>query len=223
MSAMSSNTVTKSEWFPLALNITGKRVVVVGGGMVAERRCTSFLGYDCRIIIVAPAVTQVLQEYARNGRIENVASRFLPEHLDSAALVIAATDDSNVNAVVVSSAKARGILVCSADAFEQGDFIVPSVVRRGSLSISVSTDGKSPTLTSLVKNRIAGAFGSEWAQYVEIVGGLRARIQQFGSELERRAAVERIIRDPLVREHLLTGNAELARIRAEECLLLSSE
>jgi len=165
-----------SKCYPVSLNIENRLCLVVGGGKVAERKAVTLLNYGARVRLVAPAATESLADLARSGKIMIIEDSYKANYLEGVFLVIGATDDDAVNARVSSDCMARGILVNVVDDPPRGNFYVPAVVRRGSLQIAVSTDGKSPMLARKIKERLAGDFPPGYGEIVDLIGRLRERI-----------------------------------------------
>ena len=195
---------------------------MVGGGPVAERRVTGLCERGADVLLVAPDATPGLQSLADAGGIVWKRENYQNELLHGAFLVIAATNDANVNAAVTRDAQERNLLVCRADGSEDGNFTRPAVVRRGELTLTVTTAGQSPTLTALLRERLADDFGPEWDALTAILGRLRERVKRVGDEAARRDAVRRIVKDERMLELTRQGNTDEAEARAV-CLLSSSE
>ena len=114
-------------------------------------------------------------------------------------LAIAATDLRDVNAAVVRDAEERNILVCAADSFAEGNFVSPSTVVRGDLMLTVSTSGQSPTLASVLRERLSDEFGEEWAGYTALFGALRPELKARGAtEAARKELARRLLDDPWI-------------------------
>lgn len=209
-----------SNLYPITVNLNGKRCLVVGGGKVAERRVTALQEQEAEITLVAPDATPKLQDMAASGTIKWQRENYQNGRLDGAFLVIAATSNRDVNAAVARDAQARGLLVCCADGYEDGNFTTPSVIRRGDLVLTVTTGGKSPTLAALLRERLSEEFGPEWEALTALLGQMRGDIQRLGDETARRDAVQRIIGDDAVRERLRQGDLAAAETeaRALECV-----
>jgi precorrin-2 dehydrogenase/sirohydrochlorin ferrochelatase len=125
---------------------------------------------------VAPELTPRLKELARAGEIVHLREPFRPEQVAGMALVLAATDDPKVNAEVSAAAQAAAIWVNVADAPEFCTFIVPAKVRRGDLTVAISTDGASPALAQKLRRELTQRFGPEYAPYLALLKALRARL-----------------------------------------------
>jgi len=162
--------------FPINLDLSGKSAVVVGGGPVAARKCAALLDAGARVTVISPKLGDRVGALADNGQVCHVARQFLPDDLQGAFLVFAATDDPEVNRAVALAAADRAVLADIADAPALGSFTLPAVMRRGSLQIAVSTGGKSPALARQVRDRLAGMFGPEYAAALDLLGNLRTKL-----------------------------------------------
>lgn len=163
-------------YFPINLDIRGRRVVVVGGGTVSARKCLSLLDAGARITVIAPELDDRLMALLEQGEISHLARGFAPGDLAGAFLVFAATDSPAINAAVAEEAKARGILADIADAPELGDFTLPAIARRGDLQIAVSTGGKSPALARRIRDELAARYGPEYEAALVLLGTLREKL-----------------------------------------------
>jgi precorrin-2 dehydrogenase/sirohydrochlorin ferrochelatase len=137
--------------------------VVVGGGAVAARKARKLFQAGAEIVVVSPKILPAL------GDMSFVVHERPYEYgdLEGADLAFAATDSREVNAAVVREANARGIRINVADRPTEGDFAVPSTLRRGGLQVAVSTGGASPTLAKRIRNELEEVFGPEWAGVVK--------------------------------------------------------
>src|SRR5262249_25035714 len=131
-------------YYPILMKVADRRVVVIGGGMVAEEKVRSLLEAAARIRVVSPAFTPALRLLAESGAISLEQREYERADIADALLVIAATNDKAVQQRVWDDARARNILVNTVDEPERCDFITPGVIRRGDLIVTVSTSGKSP-------------------------------------------------------------------------------
>ncbi len=166
--------------YPIFLNLDGKRCVVVGGGAVANRKARKLLQARAEVVAISPEVKPELESVAT----EVHRRPYREGDLEGASLVFAATNRREVNAAVTREACGRGIPVNVADEPSEGDFALPSVLRRGQLQVAVSTGGASPTLARRVRNELESAFGSEWAGVVEALGRARRNGHRAEEELE---------------------------------------
>ncbi len=147
---------------------------------MAARKVDGLLAAGAAVAVIAPELTPRLRALASAGTIEVAERPYVPGDLRGATLVFAATDRRATNAAVTAEARAVGALVNVADAPEEGDFSVPALLRRGRLTVAVSTAGGSPVVAGLVRDRLAGAIGEGYAALLEIVAALREELLAAG-------------------------------------------
>lgn len=163
---------------PIMLNCNSKVCCVVGGGTVAERKVKGLIGSGALITIISPQITPALQAMADQKQLHWV-NRFYGEgDLQGAFLVYAAADVREVNEAVVREAQHRGILVNVVDQSESGDFITPGIIRRGKLTISVSTAGAGPVVAAEITSALGALFGSEYEPYLDFMYKVRRVIKR---------------------------------------------
>ncbi len=184
------------------LNLEGRLVLVVGGGRVARRKIGTLLEAGALVRLVSPRVDPELADLARKGLVEWLSRDYDSIDLEGCWLVIAATDDRAVNRRVGEEAGRAGVWANVADRPEAGGFTVPAHFRQGELVIAVSTGGASPLLAAEIKDDLARKFDSTWAEYCDLLAGLRAVVLEAGqsSEENRRvfkAALEADLLTPL--------------------------
>ncbi|WP_119068583.1 precorrin-2 dehydrogenase/sirohydrochlorin ferrochelatase family protein [Rubrobacter indicoceani] len=160
------------------MNLAGRRCVMVGGGAVAGRKARRLLQARAEVVVISPEVTEELQAMATEVHRRPYESG----DLDGAFLAFVATDSREVNARVVEEANERGVMVNVADEPEEGDFVLPSTLRRGGLQVAVSTGGASPVLAREIRKRLEKRFGPEWAGLVEGVRREREARLSGGSD-----------------------------------------
>ncbi len=183
-----------TSYYPVHLDLTGKICLVVGGGAVAERKVEGLLEAGGVVRVVSPQVTLVLQDYANENRIALRLRAYETYDLDAATLVFCATNNEEVNVRVVAEARGRGILVNAANAFESGDFIVPSVVRRGELCLSLASGGSNPMFTARLASELSARFGPEYEDYMQLLRHMRHYIKERATSAEtRRAALASLL------------------------------
>ncbi len=149
--------------YPLFMDVSGRRCVVVGGGGVASRKARGLLESGARVVVVSPEVTPEIDDM--DVTVER--RPYAPGDLAGCTLAFAATDSREVNAAVAREAEERGIPVNVADRPAEGDFALPSVLRRGGLQVAVSTGGASPTLARRIRDAMEPSFAAEWESVVE--------------------------------------------------------
>ena len=166
--------------YPIFLDLSGRRCVVVGGGEVANRKARKLLQARARVVVISPEIGAELESVA----VEIHRREYREGDLEGAYLAFAATNVRKVNAAVAREAKERGIPVNVADSPSEGDFALPSTLRRGRLQVAVSTGGASPTLARRIRGELEEAFGPEWAGIVEEFDRARRSGQERDERLE---------------------------------------
>src|SRR5262249_38835388 len=151
-------------FYPVYLDLKRKRVVVIGGGDVAERKVDSLLGTGALIVLISPEVTPRLDSLAKSQQIELHRRVYAAGDCNGATLVFSATDDPDLSARIFEDGSKAGALVNSSDQPALCDFIMPAVVRRGDIAIAISTGGTSPGLAARLRQKIARIIGPEYAK-----------------------------------------------------------
>jgi len=167
-------------YYPLFLDISGRRCVIVGGGTVAERKVRRLLECGARVEVVSVTLTAVLDVLKQEGRIVHHEADYDGTQLHGAFLVIGATDNSTVNERVYRDARAGRILANIVDQPRLCDFILPSLVERGDLAIAVSTSGRSPALAKQIRTELEDRYGPEYGILAGLLGELRDRVLAGG-------------------------------------------
>jgi len=197
--------------YPVCLNISNERCVVVGGGEVAERKVVSLLECGAKVILVARTLTPALREMRDAGRIEHRADDYKKEYVNGAFLVIGATDRDDVNERVSEDARKRRIPVNIVDEPARCTFTVPSVFRRGDLQIAVSTGGKSPALARRVREDLEKRYGPEYETLLKIMGTLRERILARETPWEDNRKLFESVLDSQILRYIRDGNGDSVR------------
>ena len=166
--------------YPLNVDLSGRSLILVGGGKVAERKVRGILsaGTETSICVIAPQITTVLQEHAAAGRLCWKQACYADGMLEGAFLVYAATDLREVNAAVAAEAKRRGIPVNVIDDPAASTFQVPASIRRGELILSVSTAGGSPALSRAIRMELEEMYPPAFGMWLERVSCLRVELQE---------------------------------------------
>lgn len=204
--------------YPINISLVNRKCIVVGGGTVAERKVEMLLEFGGDVTVVAPDLTPGIERLAESGEIRLVREAYPEGMLDGAFLVIAGTDDREVNRAVSSDAQRLGILVNVVDDPELCTFFVPAVVRRGDLVISVSTSGKSPSLARRVREEIEQTYGPEWGELADLLGELRDEVKARHATMQERGLAYTRILDSDVRTLLAQGKRDEALERARELI-----
>lgn len=136
------SSLDKKPYFPLFIDISKKRIVVIGGGKIGERRIETLLEFSDHIVVISPKVTDRLKDLSRDGRIEWISDVYREEMTEGADLVLAATDDAACNTRVVEDCRARGIPVNTSHRKELCDFYFPGIIRQENLVMGFSSGGQ---------------------------------------------------------------------------------
>jgi len=166
--------------FPLFVELEGRPCVVLGGGAVAERKVTALLAVGAVVHVVSPALSPALAALAAAGRIAHVARPYADGDLAGATLAFAATDDGAVNAAVAREGRARRVWVNAADDPAHCDAILPAVLRRGPITVAVSTGGASPALARAVRERLEDSLPEAWGALAEVAAATRRELRAAG-------------------------------------------
>jgi precorrin-2 dehydrogenase / sirohydrochlorin ferrochelatase len=159
--------------YPIHLNLNGKKVSIIGGGAVAERKVKVLLNTGAMIEIISPDLTEFLQKAIKtNKQISWKKKRFTSEDISDAFLIFAATNDRGINQLIAKS-KSRYQLANIADDPVTSDFLVPAIVQRGKLTISISTSGASPILSSTISRQIEETYDQRYEDYLEFLDSCR--------------------------------------------------
>ena len=206
--------------YPVALELAGRRAVVIGEQAVAAGKADGLLLAGAEVTVLAEGPEAELDKLEGEPSARVLRRRWRPEDLDGAAVCVAAAAGPEERAAIAAAARARGVLVNVMDDVACCDFAAPAVVRRGELVIAVSTGGRSPALARRLREELADRFGPEWAEAVEVLGEVRAATAPALPDLAERARRWQAALDPeelagLVRE----GRRQEAAARLRSRLL----
>ncbi len=175
-------------YFPFFIDIGGKKGLIVGGGRVALHKLQKLLPYGALLTVVAPDVSEELRQMARENDICVINRKFEPSDLDGVCFVIAASDDREANAEVGRLCRERNLLVNVVDDRDACNFLFPSLVKAGNLSIGISTEGTSPEVAAELRSRVASMIPSDMDAILDYLGSLRPLAKAHIQDTGRRAA-----------------------------------
>ncbi|MEA2182605.1 MAG: precorrin-2 dehydrogenase [Solirubrobacteraceae bacterium] len=155
------------------LKLAGRRCVVVGGGDIGLEKVEGLLACDADVVLVAPDAIDELRALAGEGSIAWKRRDYEPADLEGTFMVIACTNDTEVNIRVFDDAERRAMLVNIVDVPPLCNFILPAIVRTGPLAIAISTAGASPALAKRMKREVAALFGEEYARLAIMLNDAR--------------------------------------------------
>lgn len=199
--------------YPVCLRLHGKRVLLIGAGNIAEGRALQLLETGARVRMIAPQATATLRSLAAQGQLELLERPYAPGDLPGFALVFVATDDRRVSEAVAEEARALGIWLNAADEPDLCDFTIPSIGRRGAITVAVSTQGQSPALARHLRQKLTEQLSLHHVQLARLSGWLRERLPRG----PRRSRLLKLLVEEDIRGLLAKGQRReaWARLRAE--------
>lgn len=174
--------------FPLVVDLTGRRVVVIGAGRVGAHKAAQLLASGARVTVISERVIAAVPDGVEALHVR----RYEAGDLDGALLVVAATGDASVNDEIVREAGERNVLLNVVDDLARSNFYFTAVHRDGDVLVSVSTGGASPALAQWVRNAVANALPTNLASVARTLRGERAAIHATGASTENRAWMARV-------------------------------
>jgi precorrin-2 dehydrogenase / sirohydrochlorin ferrochelatase len=203
--------------YPAILMLDGRLGIVIGGGVIGERKTRSLLDAGARVHVITQQATPGIRDLAAAGTITLTERAYAAGDLRGAAVVIASTDDTEVNHQIFLEASREGIPVNVVDDPPNSTFIAPSIIRRGDLLIAISTGGTSPALAVRLRERLEEEFGQQYADYLDLIRRLKDEEELPASQAERAAAWYRVV-DSDVMELVASGKHDEAYERARALL-----
>lgn len=181
---------------------------MAGAGIVAQRKVRRLLECGARVLVVSPEALPFLKTLAEKKKIIFRKRRVVLADLNGVYLAISATGDRKVNSLISSYCHRKGILVNIVDSPKECNFILPSVARRGNLTIAVSTDGISPALSKKIRRDLEGRFGPEYAKLLRLMAKLRPEVlRKIKNSKARKAFFQKAVQEDVL--GLLKNNKEL--------------
>ncbi|MFK3866348.1 siroheme synthase CysG [Pseudoalteromonas rhizosphaerae] len=206
------------QYLPIFTKLDNKPVLVVGGGEVALRKCRAFLKARADVTLVAPWFCDELKEHAQNNDVTLIDAFFDESHLDGKMLVIAATDNDDVNNSVFELANARNVFVNVVDDQPKCTFIFPSIVDRDPITIAISSAGTAPVLARRLREKLETLIPQHIGPLASLVGSFRDKVKQrFTSFADRRQFWEGVF-DSSVVSKVQTGDTAAASVQLEQLL-----
>lgn len=198
-------------YYPVYIQLREQPCVVIGGGKIAEGKVEGLLAVQAKVTVISPNLTPYLHDLAEQQQITYLARAFQPGDLIGAFMVICATDQAEINYQVWQEATANHQLVNVVDDTPRCNFIAPSILRKGDLTIAISTSGKAPALAVRLKERLQRELGLEYERFLELAGELREPLAQYVPDFEKRKALWYELVDSEILDVLAHGNETTAR------------
>jgi precorrin-2 dehydrogenase/sirohydrochlorin ferrochelatase len=193
-----------SHAYPLMLDLTGRTIVIIGGGAVASRKATGVTSAGAKIVrVISP---EFRASFMTN--VEKIHRHYQPGDLRDADLAFAATDNEEVNDAVVAEARQRKVLVCRADSGDllSGDFTTPAMFANGPVTVTVSA--QSAALAAVIRDSLQDSFDPRWIAMADAMQILRPIIKSSGKTPSQRAVLFRALATPTARQILAQGGVE---------------
>jgi uroporphyrin-III C-methyltransferase/precorrin-2 dehydrogenase/sirohydrochlorin ferrochelatase len=203
---------------PIFMNINQRLCVVIGAGEVAARKVTMLLRAQASVTVYAPEICPTLADLVEAGRIRYQQARFADQQLSGACLVIAATNDVQVNTAVSLAAQANNIPVNVVDAPALCTFTMASIVERSPIVIAISSEGNAPVLARYLRSKIETMLPAGYGRIAAIAGEFRDKVKsKYATSQARRIFWEGVLQGPIV-ERILAGQEAAARIGLNQLL-----
>jgi len=202
--------------YPISLDLVGRPCLVLGGGTVALRKVSALVEAGARVTVVSPSLTRPLLRLATEAPLRWRPREYAAGDAAGFVLVMVATDDRAVNAAVAAECRERGIWVNCADDPARCDFILPSVLRRGAVTVAVSTGGASPTMARLVREELDALLPRDVGVLTDVVASVRSALSEDGVSPD--AERWRQALDGELRSLVAAGRTTEARARLRERL-----
>ena len=182
--------------YPIFLELAGRRAVVIGGGAVAVRKAQALLAAGARLVVVAERVDDMLTALCARHDSKLIRSKYSKNYLAGAVLVIAATNNRQVNMQIYKDCQELEILCNVVDDPEFCDFFVPAVVKRGDLQIAISTEGYCPAYAGHLRKKLEGAISEKHGDFLAELEALRKRIiKDVPEPADRKALLGQLVDD----------------------------
>ena len=187
------------KYYPVHLNIENRHCLVVGGGGVGTRKVITLLDCGARVTVVSLEFSGKLRELAASGNIDLEQRSYRSEDLNGIFLVIGATNDMKLNRQISHDAEKFNTLCNIADRPEVCNFILPSIVRREDLVITISTSGKSPAMAKKLRRALENQYGEEYGKLLRLMGAIRKKLLRQAHEPEaHKPLFEQLINSDLI-------------------------
>lgn len=179
--------------YPIFLKLEGRKVLIVGGGAVAEQKLEGVLRSATDVTVVSPNVTERISRWAAEGRLKHMAIEYRAGVAQGYFLAIACTDSELVNRAVYEEASKSGAIVNAVDDPDYCNFYAPALVNRGDFQIAISTGGASPALAQRVRRELEQKYGEEYGWWTSWLGRTRSALREALPRNENRKQLIRML------------------------------
>lgn len=180
-------------FYPVNINLDNMEIIIVGGGKVALRKCMNFLDFGKSVTVLAPEFDSRFLEIG--NKVDLINDIFKEEYIEKFDIVVAATDNKEVNEEIACICRKKSKLINVVDSRDLSDFTVSSYVKRGDLLIGISTGGKIPALSAKIREELEEIYDESFAEYVDILGEIREKIiKKYENKEERKEALKSLVK-----------------------------
>lgn len=204
--------IDRHHYYPLFLDVSGKECLIIGGGTVAERKAVMLLKFNASVRIISPKATKKLVHLADTGRISLALREYRPGDHKNAAIIFACTDDRVTNRLVREDAAQLRIPVNVVDKPEECDFIVPSIVKKGNVTIAISTSGLLPMASKKIRQTVEKTITKDHVAYVRIIGAIRQYLLKTVPDKSVRRDIMKFIGSMDIEDIVRTGTSGMKKI-----------
>lgn len=199
--------------YPIFVDLRGKKVLVVGGGSIAHAKVLGLLESAEDITLVSPQVLEPLVALAEQGRIKLMQRPYAPPEAADYFLTIAATDDTAVNSQVYDDAQTRERLVNVVDVPSLCGFYVPSVIKRGDLTVAISTGGAAPGIAKRLRRQLERLLPASYGPLLDELRGFRNKLRELLPDMTKRMAINSAIASDSAVDAYLKGKPQELRAK----------
>jgi siroheme synthase-like protein len=164
-------------YYPVFLDLTGKTVLVVGGGNIAHQKMENLLKAGAEVTVISPELNEPMAVLKAEGRFRHIEREYKPGDIEGYSIAFVATDDRSANEAINREGKERRVWVNAVDDPPYCDFIMPGIVQRGDLVIAISTSGRSPAMARKMREELTDFLTEEWVAMLELAAEVRAELR----------------------------------------------
>ena len=206
------------DYLPIFLNIKQQACLVIGGAEIAARKVTLLLKAQARVTVIAPELARELSEMSEKAEIKHLSRNFENDDIQQVVLVIAATDQREVNEQVSELAKQQGIPVNVVDNPDLCSFIMPSIVDRSPVQIAISTGGASPVLARMIRTKLEGCIPAAYGRLASLVDCFRDQVKSKFKNVEQRRTFWESVLEGTVADRVFSGHEDQAAEELQKAL-----
>jgi precorrin-2 dehydrogenase/sirohydrochlorin ferrochelatase len=197
------------KYYPVFLNVLDKKAVIIGGGKVSERKALALIKAGACVTVVSPDLSEQLKRLKEKKLIHHLSRPYQKKDIAKAFIVIAATDSPDVNTRI---SKDAGGLVNVVDVPPLCNFIAPSVIQRGPLTLAISTSGTSPALAKTIRKELETLYGPEIGGFLKFLSVIRRKaLARIPDQKEREKFLKGLASDTMLKTLRSKGLQEVKK------------